>query len=272
MKIIEINNNKYIDQDLFDYINQIWVNYDIEVDKDSCIYFCKNTTVNRLITDYTGKNISRVIKREKADYVIINKFSLNNFPQYSDGVNITEDDTKEVVYGIYNHSCEIQDTIELIVDFHDRKQEVKYVNQNKLNDSLNNGFIVDKESYTTIKELVDSSHSDNHQLAVNMLVQSDLKNNWPWLLYLYHDKYGQITNYDKKNIIVNYFSTLSLGFSLKDLLGRIDLSLEVIKDGDVRDRFIYLVKSRFQDQISQYFGQIGTNKFELQDFKIKCNG
>ncbi len=273
MKVVEVNGNKYIDQNLFDHINQIWLNYDIEVDKNSCIYFTKNTTVNRLITDYTGKNISRVIKREKADYVVINKFMLNNFPQYFDGINITEDDTKEVVYGIYNHSLEIQDTIELILDFNDIKQDVKYVNQNKLNDSLNNGFVIDKESYITIKELIDSSHSDNHQLAVNMIVQSDLKANWQWLLYLYHGKYNQLQTYDRKSIVVNYFNTMTnVGYSFATLAQNLDSSLSVVIDKDVKDRFIYLVKSKFQDSIKTYLSSLGTSKFKLNDFKIEYDG
>lgn len=272
MKIIECGGNKYVDQKLFDYVNNIWCTYDIEIDNDSCIYFAKNTTVNRLITDYCGKKISRVIKREKADYVIMNKFTLNNYPQYFDGTNITEDDTQEVVYGIYNNSCEIQDTIELILDFHNRGQEVKFVNQNKLNDSLNNGFILDKESYITIKELVDSPHTDNHQLAVNMLVASDLKQNWQWILYLYHEKYQQIANNDKKNILYNYFDTLNLGMNLRQLVERLDSSLSVVADKDVKDRFIYMVKNRFQTQINDYFKNvINTEKFTLNDFKLQCN-
>ena len=129
MKIITVGNNKFVDQDLFDHINKIWLNYDIEIDNDSCILFAKNTNINRLISDYTGKNISRVIRKEKADYVIINQFFVSNYPQYYDGTTVTEDDTKEVVYGIYNNSLEVQDTIELILDFNDRKQEVKFVNQ-----------------------------------------------------------------------------------------------------------------------------------------------
>lgn len=272
MKIIECGGNKYVDQKLFDYICAIWVNFDIEIDNDSCIYFAKNTTVNRLITDYCGKKISRVIKREKADYIIMNKFTLNNYPQYFDGTNITEDDTQEVVYGIYNNSCEIQDTIELILDFHNRGQEVKFVNQNKLNDSLNNGFILDKESYITIKELVDSPHTDNHQLAVNMLVASDLKQNWQWILYLYHEKYGQIQTNDKKNILYNYFATLNLGDDLRTLLGRLDSSLAVVTEKDVQDRFVYMVKDRFHTQINEYFREfIRTSKFTLDDFKLKYN-
>jgi len=274
MKIVnDVNNNKYIDQALFDYISQIWCNYDVEIDKGSNIYFAKNTTVNRLITDYTGKDISRVIKKEKADYVVINKFFINNYPQYFNGVNISDDDTQEVVYGIYNISMEGQDTIDLILDFYNRGQQVKYVNQNKLNDSLNNGFIIDKESYTTIKELVDSSHADNHQLAVNMLVQSDLKANWQWVLYLYHEKFNQIQTYDKKNILINYFTTLGLPYSLSTLINSIDSSLTVITDVDIQNRFIYLVKSRFEANIEEYFKtKLKTSKFKLNDFKIKLNG
>lgn len=273
MKIIsDIKGDKYIDQTLFDYIKNIWLNYDIEIDKDSCIYFSKNTTVNRLITDYCGKNISRVIKKEKADYVIIKKIYINNYPKYYDITTqtISNDDTKEVVYGIYNNSCEDSDTIELILDFIIRKQEVKYVNQDKLNESLNNGFVIDKESYTTIKELVDSSFSDNHQLAMNMLINSNLKENWKWILYLYYKKDSQFS-FDKKNIISNYFSTLNTGKTLFNVLNNIDDCLLLVKDNvDVCNRFIYLIRDKFEKNIINYFkSTLGTNKFILDDFKIR---
>lgn len=273
MRIIQVGNNKYVDQDLFDYINKIWTNYDVEVAKDSNIYFAKNTTVNRLITDYCGKNISRVIKKEKADYVIINKFTIGSYPQYYNGVNISDDDTQEIVYGIYNLSVEEQDTVELILDFIIRSQEVKYVNQDRLNDSLNNGFIIDEESYVTIKELVDSNFSDNHELAVNMLINSDLKSNWEWILYLYHNKAGQLVDYDKKHIIRNYLTSLNLGYNNTNLFNTVDSPMAVIKNEHVRKRFTYMVRKKFQENIKEYLSnKIGTNKFELQDFKIEYNG
>lgn len=267
MKIIEVNGNKYVDEKLRDYINNIWVNFDIEIDNDSNIYFSKNTTVNRLITDYCGKNISRVIKREKADYVIINKFDISNYPQYYDGVNITDDDTKEIVYGIYGSSSEIQDTIELILDFVNRNQEVKYVNQSKLNDSLNNGFVIDKESYISVKELVDSNSSDNHELAVNMIINSNLKENWQWILYLFHEK-GALLTYDKRNIIKDYFNTLGLGNNVHNLCQSIDRSLSVITNPDVKERFVNMVKQRFNERVQEYFKMVGTDKFVLDDFKV----
>jgi len=206
--VIDSNNNKYVDQALFDYLNNIWITYDINIANDSNIMFAKNTTVNRLITDYNNTGIARVIKKEKADYLIVNKIWISNYPQFYDNGVMTDDDTKEVVYGIYNNSCEDRDTIELILDFHTRGQVVQFVNQDKLNESLNNGFILDKESYTLIKELVDSEHSDNHALAVNMLVSSDLKSNWEWLLYIYQGKANRLFDYDKKAIIRCYYDNL----------------------------------------------------------------
>jgi hypothetical protein len=271
MKIIECNNNKYIDEDLFKYINSIFLNYDIEINNNSNIFFAKNTTINRLITDYDNKGISRVIKREKADYVIINKFDVSNYPQYYDGNCITNNEIgTEVVYGFYNNNHEVQDTISMILDFIDRKQDVKYVNQNKLNESLNNGFIIDKDSYTTIKELVDSEHSDNHQLAVNMVIQSDLKSNWQWIVYLYHGNYQQLKDYDQKDIIYNYFSTLGLKNNIKEILRNIDIALGVVDDVDVKDRLISTVKQKFQESINDYFSNtLNTEKFKLNDFKIE---
>ncbi len=271
MKIlIDNNNNKYIDQALFDYLNNIWITYDINIANDSNIMFCKNTTINRLITDYNNTGISRVIKKEKADYLVVNRIHISNYPQYYDNGVITQDDTKEVVYGIYNNSCEDRDTIELILDFHNRGQQVKFVNQNKLNESLNNGFILDKESYTLIKELLDSEHADNHKLAVNMLVNSDLKSNWEWILYICQGKASRLFDYDKKSIINNYFNTLALGLTLSQTLSKIDNCLAVIKNPDVIERFNYKVKDAFNKNFESYMRDvIGTSKFQLQDFKLK---
>jgi hypothetical protein len=268
MKIVETGNNKYIDQQLFDHINTIWLNFDVVVNNDSNLLFAKNTTVNRLITDYSGTGISRVIKVEKADYIVINRFALSSYPQYFDGVNITTDDTKEVVYGIYNMNLETQDVIELILNLHLTGSKAIFVNQNKLNESLNNGFVIDKENYITFKELIDSEHSDNYTLAANMLIQSDLKQNWQWILYLYHNSFSKLSSFDNKNIIYNYFSTLNLGQTLTVFCKSMDSSLSVITDEDVKIRMIHIVKEKFERNIQEYFEEIGTKKFKLDDFKI----
>lgn len=268
MKIVETGNNKYIDQQLFDHINTIWLNFDVVINNNSNLLFAKNTTVNRLITDYSGTGISRVIKVEKADYIVIKRFELSTYPQYFDGVNITTDDTKEVVYGIYNMNVETQDVIELILNLHLTGSKAIFVNQNKLNESLNNGFVIDKENYITIKELVDSEHADNHMLAANMLIQSDLKQNWQWILYLYYRNYLKLSDYDRKNILSNYFTTLTLGNSLAALCKSMDATLSIITDEDVKIRMIYLVKESFEANIQEYFEEIGTKKFKLDDFKI----
>lgn len=272
MKIVkDSDGNKYVDEELRNYINAIWVNYDIEIENDKNIFFAKNTTVNRLISDYCGKNISRVIKREKADYVIINRFDISGYPQYFDGTNLTDDETQEVVYGIYNCKAEVQDTIELILDFLGRGQEVKFVNQDKLNDSLNNGFIIDKENYVSLKELIDSPNGDNHELAMKMLIGSSLKDNWQWILYLYHGNKSQL-NYDEKSVISKYFSTLGLGLSVHNLLSSIDFSLAAITNEDVKERFISMVREKFNRNIKQYLEDyVETEKFVLDDFKIRYN-
>ena len=143
------------------------------------------------------------------------------------------------------------------------------VNKNKLNESLNNGFVIDKESYITIKELVDSSFTDNHQLAMSMLVNSDLKKNWQWILYLYYNKKSHFT-FDKKNIISNYMNSLNLGKIFFNILENLDDCIFYVKDNqEVKDRFVYLIKDKFEKNIAGYFKQLGTNKFTLDDFRIK---
>ena len=276
MRIIKSSaNNLYIDQSLFDYINKIWLTYDIEIENDKTIYFAKNTTVNRLITDYDNRNITRRIKPEKADYMIIKKFNLNTYPHYYNAAThtISDNSEDEIVYGIYNNSPEDKLTIETIVDIYDQAHDIKYVNQDKLNESLNNGFVLSIDNYTTIKELVDSNHQDNHKLAFNMIVNSDLKNNWQWITYIYFKQKEKLTQYDNnQRIIQNYVTSLNLGITLNDALGSLDTALKVTSNPEVKDLFLYKFKSDFDRRIQEYFKILGTNSFSLNDFKVEYNG
>lgn len=269
MKIIEIKGNKYIDEKLRDYINNIFLTYDIQVPNDSNIYFLKNTTVNKLITDFTDNGISRVIKPAKAEYVIINKIELSSYPLYFDGTNITEDDTKEVVYGIYNHNAQIQESIIQILEFYDNCQTVKYVNQNILNSSINNGFVIDKENYSSIKELVDSEFSDNHVLAVNMLVNSDLQANWQWICYMFYEKAQLLRDYDQKGIISGYFSTFTKGMRIYEFVSKFDNHIELITDPEVKWRMVQNIKDKFLKQSQDFLRDCGSSKFKMNDFKIE---
>ncbi len=62
---------------------------------------------------------------------------------------------------------ETQDTIDQLIDFLNKNPNVKYVNQDKLNDSLNNGFIIDKNhrfllgDFTITHNSCKAKHSTN---------------------------------------------------------------------------------------------------------------
>ncbi len=272
MKIVTDNRGfKFIDQQLFDHINNIWITYDCVIKDDSNIFFAKNTTVNRLITDYCEKGFQRVIKKEKADYVIINRFELNGFPQYFDGANITSDDTKEVVYPINNMSVENINTIEMVADFQSRSQNVIYVNQDKLNESLNNGFVITKDNYNTLSELINSGSDDNYTLAVKMLVNSDLKMNWEWILYLFSSNHKRMNNSDDKGVIHNYIASLNLGYSKDMLYEKKAVFFKVVKNQDVRDmmknKCRQIVAAQIEANINSILGD-SNGLFKVNDFNI----
>lgn len=273
MRIITDNKNqKFIDQDLFNYIKKIWSSYDIEIPECSNIFFMKNTTINRLVTDYCERDIKRVIKKEKAEYCIIKKIEIGDYCQYYDSsINgITSDDTKEVVYGIYNLFPEQKECIEQIEWFINNNPSVIFVNQSKLNDSLNNGFVITNDNYTQIKELIDSGSSDNQKLAVSMLVNSNLKENWEWVLYLFHQKLNLLSSeYDPKNVILGYLNTLALGYTNTNIFGTIDSALKVVSKPEVKQKLKDIIRGKFQKSIEEYFNTLGTSKFKLLDYKIE---
>jgi hypothetical protein len=274
MKIIQVGINKYIDEELRNHILNIWNNYDVEIPNDSNIIFTKNTTIPRLITDYLDKNINRVRLKEKANYCIINRFNITDYVQFYDGVNICSDETKEPVYGIYNMKDLDVECIKQILDFTIVNPNIKYVNQDVLNNSLNNGFIITEENYFNLKELIDSNFKDNHKLAVNMLLNSSLKDNWEWIIYLYFDKWDRLDDYDENSIISNYISTLGLKDSLRSLLRQsnygVDKCIDSINNPIIKDKLILYIRNKFLNEVNDFLSNtIYTNKFELKDFKLE---
>jgi hypothetical protein len=270
--ITTINNSKYIDQALKDYITNIWSTFNQEIPNDKNIFFLKNTTIPRIITDYSGKNISRVIKKEKAEYCIVKKFGISNYPIYYDATinGITDLETNDIVYSTTNLYPEDFQVIEQIVDFYGRGQAVDYVNQDVLNDSLNNGFILDKENYTTIKQLLDSRAPENITIATSMIVNSDLEANLDWILYLYHQKSSDLFDYDNKNIVKNYYNAKNINLN-QTLNHSVDRSLAIITNQDVKDLFVQYIRAEFNKYVEGSFikSVLHTDMFELVDFNLK---
>lgn len=273
MRIITtINGSIYINQALKDYVNNIWSTFNKEIPNDKNIFFLKNTTIPRIITDYSGKNISRVIKKEKAEYCIIKKFDISNYPIYYDALtnSITEVETNDVVYSTGSMYPENFQVLEQILDFFGRGQVVEYVNQDVLNDSLNNGFILDKENYTTIKQLLDSRAPENITIATSMIINSNLEVNLDWILYLYHKRGNDLSDYDNKNIVKNYYSAKNI--HLNQILSHsIDKSLSIITNQDVKDLFVQYIRAEFNKYVEEAFikNVLHTNMFELVDFNLK---
>lgn len=273
MRIIKtVNGAIYINQALKDYVNNIWATFNKEIPNDKNIFFLKNTTIPRIITDYSGKNISRVIKKEKAEYCIIKKFDISNYPLYYDALtnSITEVETNDVVYSTSSLYPENYQVLEQILDFFGRGQVVEYVNQDVLNDSLNNGFILDRENYTTIKQLLDSRAPENITIATSMIVNSDLEANLDWILYLYHQRGNDLFDYDNKDIVRNYYRAKNI--NLNQILSHsVDNSLAIITNQDVKDLFVQYIRAEFNKYVEKSFIEnvLHTNMFELVNFELK---
>lgn len=270
--ITTTNGSRYINQALKDYVNNIWATFNKEIPNDKNIFFLKNTTIPRIITDYSGKNISRVIKKEKAEYCIIKKFDISSYPLYYDALtnSITEVETNDIVYNTTNLYPENYQVLEQILDFFGRGQAVEYVNQDVLNDSLNNGFVIDKENYTTIKQLLDSRAPENITIATSMIVNSDLEANLDWILYLYHQRGNDLFDYDNKDIVRNYYRAKNI--NLNQILSHsVDNSLAIITNQDVKDLFVQYIRAEFNKYVESSFikNVLHTNMFELVNFELK---
>lgn len=160
--------------------------------------------------------------------------------------------------------------LEQILDFFGRGQVVEYVNQDVLNDSLNNGFVLDKENYTTIKQLLDSRAPENITIATSMIVNSDLEANLDWILYLYHQRGNDLFDYDNKDIVRNYYRAKNIHLN-QILSNSVDNSLAIITNQDVKDLFVQYIRAEFNKYVESSFikNVLHTNMFELVNFELK---
>jgi hypothetical protein len=273
MKIITTYlNTKWLDQDLFDHVNKIWGNYNQVIPNSKNIFFLKNSTVPRLVTDYLGTDIRRVIKKEKAEYCIIAKMQLKPNPYYYDAVNncISAAETNEVVYTTSHLEPEEISTIEQILWFAENNMPVEYVNELKLNESLNNGFIIDKDNYTTLKELIDSKNQDNIKVAYSMISRANLKENEDWIRYLLVFN-GEVFHKELSDasIIVQHFGFANK-YKFESYFNSFDLVYKDLNDETVKEMFVQKMHSKFHRMISNYFtGYLGTSLFDLASVELK---
>ena len=264
--------SKWLDQDLFDHVNKIWGSYNQIIPNSKNIFFLKNSTVPRLVTDYLGTDIRRVIKKEKAEYCIIAKIQLKPNPQYYDALmnDVTSQETTEVVYPTSHLEPEEISTIEQILWFVENNMPVEYVNEIKLNESLNNGFIIDKDNYTTLKELIDSKNIDNIKVAYSMISKTNLKENEDWLRYLLLFN-GEIFHKELSDasLIVQHFGFANK-YRFESYFNSFDSVYSDLKDETVKEMFVQKMNSKFHKLVNNYFtGSLGTNLFELVSVELK---
>ena len=273
MKIITLlNGGKVIDQDLFDHVNKIWTKYNQVIPNNKSIFFLKNATVPRLVTDYLGTDIRRVIKKEKAEYCILAKIQLTPNPLYYEATSniIVPYETTEVVYPTSNLEPEEISAIEQICWFVDNNLPVEYVNQIKLNESLNNGFIIDDDNYTTLKELIDSDNSDNIKVAYSMLAKTNLKQNADWIRYLLLFN-GNVLNSElnDKSVIIQHFGFANK-YKFADYFNNFDSLYKDLTNETVKAMFMQKMHSRFHKFVGNYLtGTLGTNIVGLDSVQLK---
>lgn len=273
MKIITLlNGGKVIDQDLFDHVNKIWTKYNQVIPNNKSIFFLKNATVPRLVTDYLGTDIRRVIKKEKAEYCILAKIQLVPNPLYYEATSniIVPYETTEVVYPTSNLEPEEISAIEQICWFVDNNLPVEYVNQIKLNESLNNGFIIDDDNYTTLKELLDSDNSDNIKVAYSMLAKTNLKQNADWIRYLLLFNGGVFNSeLNDKSVIVQHFGFANK-YKFTDYFNNFDSLYKDLTNETVKAMFMQKMHSRFHKFVNNFLTvTLGTNIVGLDSVQLK---
>jgi hypothetical protein len=103
-----------------------------------------------------------------------------------------------------------------------------------------------------------------------MIINSNLEANLDWILYLYHQRGNDLSDYDNKNIVKNYYSAKNI--HLNQILSHsVDKSLFIITNQDVKDLFVQYIRAEFNKYVEESFikNVLHTNMFELVDFSLK---
>jgi hypothetical protein len=268
MRIVTTNTGSVIfDQEFRNEVVRIMSSLETTIDNDMNIFFLKNCTVPRLVTDYMTTGIKRVIKSYKADYCVLKPIKINEFPiYYNEASNcVTEDENDEVFYNSNFNNPEEIDSLNQILDFILIGQKVKYIDQINLNNSLNNGFIIDNDNYTTLKELIDSPNTDNQTLAEAMVKASPVKDNVEWLLYLYFQQPAKL----KDSIVLSIINDVT-----KVSFGVVTMSfsqvLNHVTNPIIRKKFHQKAKNVFYTGLDNYLAAQGLDKnYQIVDFNLK---
>ena len=275
-RIITASGNKYIDQELFDYLKNI--QYVKTIPNDSKIFFAKNCTIPRLITDFMDTGIKRVIKQESADYCIIDYIVLDNYPRQYDPitnsiVSSVLDSDLEVVYAISSQSSEIIFAIDQVLKFIELGNTIQYVHQGDLNKSVNNGLIINLENYDSMLELIGSNSSDNRTMVATMISNSDIEKNIDWILYLYHGK--AIPAAINNNTTLTSVCT-NLGFYMKYGTNNafdsnnFDNIFTRITNPEVEEMFIQLKRKELNNKIGSWLEHhLHTTELKVTDFTLE---
>lgn len=278
MRIITASSgSKYVDQELFDHIGSIHLNYTKTIPNNSNIFFAKNCAIPRLITDFMDTGIKRVIKKENANYCVIGHIALDNYPRHYDPITNTVGNfanETEVVYSISNVSSEILATIQQILDFINLGNTIKYVYEVNLNQSVNNGLIVNMENYDSMLELIKSGSRDNRDIVGTMLMNSDIKANLDWILYLYHGTSGSLNilqnNITLKNLLKDHGFLIKYNIDEAFYNTEFDKIFKIITNPEVKEMFIQLKRNQLRHNIDAFLeGYLKTKLFRVTDFTLQ---
>lgn len=265
MKLITENGYKYIDQELKEEISKIWSSYNVAIPDNKKLFFAKNCKNSRMIHDYNVTDISRTIKLELADYVVLRKLDIRSypieFPHYKD----------EVFYSIGNLDKKDYETVVMLTNVIRNYPNIKFVNEIDLNRSVHNGFVIDKNNYNGLLELLNSSDESTNQLGYEMICNSSFEKNWEWILYCLYES-GTLRQYYRHPIghisdkIFEYFKTSK---DLTVINMKLDNIINIIKNDDILEIITIDVRNKFKNAIhTKIYDLVGSDEFVLDDFVL----
>ena len=199
--------------------------YDVIVD-----YTTKNFLTNPDLDIYNSVNFSLPESFKEASY--------NSFYK-----SVIDNDYTEIAEYIYENNLDLYDESEVL-------------------DQINgdDALIIDKETYEKIANMFDSSDTENHTVAMELMSNSQYRESLYYLELLFHNYYNEMyTNYSKSH--VNFKSLLSyLGKSSRSFHTDInDIMDSLVKKKEITVEHLDIILNDFKGSI------IHDNKY----FKVK---
>lgn len=193
MTILKFNNSHYIDQELFDAINNI---QESSIQNGDSIYFTKNAEFPRNLLNTSVDSFTRTILPEKAKACVYGKIKFYGNWKYLHGDEIKDIQNEFPVFPTYNLTSKELETVFQLAALFNTNPLVRFVEDKNAIGFINSGQVLNSEN---VQEYADIYKGDR-QLFFALIKNIDIEKCVPHFIYMWNNLINRGYEYIKGDV------------------------------------------------------------------------